>query len=66
MARAKDVIEGLQVLLQYDSELEVVAEHDEIYAGHGIETVREEHDYYLHELGWRWDPNVPAWRKDAS
>ena len=63
MSRAQQLIEGLQILLKYDPELEVVAEHDEIFAGHEIETVHDEDEQRLEELGWTWDHEVPAWKK---
>lgn len=53
------VLAGLQIIAKYDEDFDTCAEHDELYAGVGIE-MSDEDQKAMNEIGWRWDGE--SWR----
>lgn len=54
------VLAGLQIIAKYDEDFELCAEHDEVFAGHGVE-MNEEDQKVMDDLGWSWDGE--SWHK---
>jgi hypothetical protein len=56
--QSNKLLEGLNIIASYydegDEKYWIVAEHDEIFAGHGL-SVSEEDEAALLDLGWRFD-----------
>lgn len=52
------ILAGLQIIAKYDEDFDTGAEHDEFFAGYGIE-MNEEDKKKMKELGWRW--NEESW-----
>ena len=48
------VLAGLQIIATYDEDFELCAEHDEVFAGVGIE-MSEEDQKKMEDLDWSWD-----------
>ena len=67
MARARKVIEGLQILQRnehVEDSINFQAEHDIIYAGPPTNKGFSDEDLAkLEELGWHWDGDLPSWYK---
>jgi hypothetical protein len=66
MAKANDVIEGLQILMKYahKGEQEIAAEHDIIYGPGGPpEMINADDLKKLEELRWHYDATLPSWYK---
>ena len=66
MSNAERVMKGLQIFLKYDTEADVCAEHDIIYAGVGRkvqENLSPEDQKELKNLGWHFDKESESWAK---
>lgn len=62
MAAAVNILEGLKILLKYDSEAEVEAQHDELLAGGPApEKIDKEDRSLLENLGWSYDVRQESW-----
>jgi hypothetical protein len=65
MASLNKIIEGLNIFAKYcDSDEEYIcAEHDEIFAGHGLKDAIGGDDVkQLEELGWNFVERLDCWR----
>lgn len=59
----KKIYEGLQILLKYEPEGGMSAEHDEVFAdGPSPANMSAEDVEKLEELGWRFQPEFDSWR----
>lgn len=64
MAAAVKILEGLKILLRYDPEAEVDAQHDTLYAGGPKPEKLDEPDRReLENLGWAYDIQCDSWRR---
>ena len=61
----KNVITGLTILLRYDPQGDICAEHDVIYAGHDVDPSRMTADDLadMEKAHWKYDTDIPSWRK---
>lgn len=63
MATAKAVVEGLTILMKHGA-VNVDAQHDELFAGPGIDgELSEDEKKRLEELGWHFDEEFDCWAK---
>lgn len=61
MADAKQVIDGLTVLMKHGA-VEVDAQHDELFAGPGLDgELTDEEKAKMKELGWHFDEEFDCW-----
>ena len=61
MADAKDVVAGLTILMKH-GEVDVDAQHDELFAGPNIkEDLPAEDKAKLEELGWHYSTEFDCW-----
>ncbi len=64
MATMKDMVEGLQILIKYDSKGDCAAEHDQLWAGSTPPMEIEKPDLQrLDDLGWFWDKDCTSWSR---
>jgi len=64
MATMVEIHAGLAILLKYEAEGEVSAEHDEVYAGRTPpEALTAEDRAGLEIHGWHWDEKYESWRR---
>ena len=47
-----DIIEGLEIILDNEPDAELIAEHDQIFAGEHADIYEEEDKIQLQQLGW--------------
>jgi hypothetical protein len=61
MAAAKDLIDGLQILMKHGA-INVEGQHDIIFAGPGIDwELSKDEQAKLEELGWHFDEETDSW-----
>ena len=63
MNRFQKFLKGLQILSEYDTDLELHAEHDILYCGNINlpESVSDGHRQELDDLGFHIDSNFNSW-----
>jgi hypothetical protein len=60
--KAKDVVAGLTVLLKYEPEAEIDAQHDQLFASSvDPEKVKDDDCDTLLRHKWLWDPKLESW-----
>jgi len=62
MASLKNAIDGLLVLVKYEPDGPICAEHDQLFAGSTPpESMTPEDLAALKAAGWIWDASLPSW-----
>ncbi len=63
MAKMKEIAEGLAILMKYDADGSVCAEHDILAAAPDVrkDQVSAEDRAKLEELGWHWSSEADSW-----
>jgi len=63
MSTYSEWAEAFTIFAKYgDENRAVVAEHDEIWAGHDIENMSPSDAKRLKALRWEYDDDIPGWR----
>lgn len=61
MADAKKIVEGLNILMKHGA-VEVDAQHDELFAGPGLDgELTKDEQKQLEDLGWHFDKELDCW-----
>lgn len=65
MATMREIAEGLTILMKYDPDGSVCAEHDILAAAPDVQedTVSVEDKAKLEALGWHWDSETDSWAR---
>jgi hypothetical protein len=64
MATMKDIVEGVTILMKYDPNGSIEAQHDQIFACNvTLEMVSEEDAATLDKLRWFWCEEYDCWSK---
>ncbi len=59
-----DLIKGLDILSEYDTDGEPTVDHDQIWAGGDASEVPAYHAHELEQLGWTVDTNIDRYTKN--
>jgi hypothetical protein len=60
MARADEILKGLQILIKYNPKGWCDAQHDVLY-GPEVENISDEDKQALLQLRWLYDASVDSW-----